>query len=485
MYPVNARLKWHRILWLIICFASLFAVLLGRLFVLMIFPAFAGPQVHGKRQWTVQRSHADLEHFHSSLVNDGRGKILYRSGAPIMLTHNLQQVIGIVGKPDEWPRAGVEVPVAGRSGLQYTFDAMLQGRHAGYTGKLERASQDTRYFTVRAKAGANVRTTVEYAWQDICEKALSDSHVREGAIVVLDVRTNEILAMASRSSQPLTNDAVLPFVPGSIFKLVVAAAALETHRISRSIHFVCVGRIDTPEIHMACWRTHGHESLRDSIVQSCDTAFANIGVMLGRSPVEVMFHQLGLDTGGIQETAGRTVLPEAKAGQVFRQSGVDKGLLANTAIGQEDVRMSPLQGALLASAVANNGLVRPATMVLDAEQNGKMVRSFQDGMRFHSAFSSATAAFLGSAMNGVAADKNGTFYDLHELPIAVKTGTAELPGKLVNAWVIGYMHKDHPDIAFAVLSAHVSSSSGHRQVRQIVRELADLYMQIHHDSLIR
>jgi cell division protein FtsI/penicillin-binding protein 2 len=486
MNTVSERLKWRRILWLVICFTCLFAVLMGRLFVLMAFPVFAGPIIHGKRQWTVLRSHADMEHFHTRLMNNGRGRILYRTGAPIVMTKGAQSVIGIIGEPDEWPNAKTDVPVAGRSGLELTFNSILQGRRAGYAGILERAKNDNRHFAVEAKTGADIRTTIDYAWQKKCVEALNKSHVKNGAVVVLDVRTNEILAMASQSTQKLTNNAVREFTPGSTFKLVVAAAALETHRFSQSAHFFCNGRMDTPQIHMNCWRPHGYESFLDSIVQSCDITFANIGIFLGRSPIENMFHQIGLDTSGLQKIHGKNVLPEALAGSVFDRPGQDEGLLANTAIGQEDVRMSPLQGAILASTIANKGITRQAAMIVDAEKSGRLEYSYLDARSYHRAFSEATAGFLAAAMRGVVENKNGTFHDLYPYPIAVKTGTAELTDRrFVNAWVIGYMQQENPDVAFAVLSNHVSSSVGHAQIRQIVRDLADLYMQIHQESLIR
>ncbi|MBX5437681.1 MAG: hypothetical protein IRZ33_10770, partial [Alicyclobacillaceae bacterium] len=176
--------------------------------------------------------------------------------------------------------------------------------------------------------------------------------------------------------------------------------------------------------------------------------------------------------------------------------------LANTAIGQEDVRLSPLMAANLAAAIARGGVARDARLVLDVERNGRIALSLRTppGER---AMSPATAAWLAFAMRRAVAAPNGTARTLADLPVpvAVKTGTAERPDGRVNGWIAGYLpwtppgakvaanrvwngSAGVPRIAFAVFAGDLPSPAAHQAVRQMVRDLVRAYVQFHPSGVI-
>lgn len=519
----------RRIFALWIGVAITLAVLTGRLFMLAVFP---DGLVHQALRWQDEtRVRAQLEHMRGVVTDDARGRILFRNGLPItgsvrpqlfttgsVAIHYVQhseqttqsksagsatKITGSIGQPDVWPSSQRVVAEQGRSGLEARFDALLRGQRPGYLGVIVPATHSqmraqsisrsdssdpppssagihsTPRFYVAPLAGANLRTTLDPAWQSVADHALAQAAVATGAVVVIDVPSNEVLAMANLSSDS-TNP--LPSVhaatPGSVFKLVTAAAAYESYRFGPDAHFTCDGLSTLAGVNMRCWRTHGRETLTTAIAQSCDVALAEVGVSVGRKGLETAWARLHLNESELQTTAGDGVLAEAESGQLFRQSGSDNGLLANTAIGQEDVRITPLQAANLARTIATRGVYSDVRLVLDAKRPGNRKWTLPRG-RQSRVLSGLTAANLSEGMRRCVSDQGGTAHDLawHTDTLAAKTGTAELANGRVNAWLMGYLPADHPRIAFCVFSGNTASASGHAAVHQITQALLQAYRQ--------
>lgn len=483
------------------------AVLLGRLFVVTIVPDEI--LQHTPHRWQGGlRSKAELEHFHLLQADDARGRILFRNGqpwsgskSPLMViaagsSHQVPirlpafvhreddphgaGVMGRVGKPDVWPGERV-VAEQGRSGLEYTFDTELRGVRPGYIAWLKDAkdrSDGSSLFTMSAAPGENVRTTVDPAWQRMAEDTLSHANVRDGAVVVLSLPSNQVLAVASRDSGSTdAMTAVKAQIPGSVFKIVTAAAALEFHQFRVRSRFMCLGQTEIPGVKMNCWRTHGSENLAEAFAESCDVAFAQVGATLGKTTLAREVGRLHLESTGLQRIAGRSVLSESEVGHVFRGFNQDNGYLANTAIGQQDVRLSPLQAAVLAATVANRGLYRPAQLVKDLEVGGLAVH------RFHMpapsrAMSSLTASNLAAFMQLAVRSERGTAHALAEtspVPVAVKTGTAEVGAGRVNGWMVGFAPIRQPQIAFAIYVGHQDARMAHQQVFAMTRDVLAAY----------
>ena len=497
----------RRILWLFTLQFLLIAVLFGRLFVVTIVPN--AMLQHTPQRWQGGlRSRAELEHFHLIQADDARGRILYRNGQPwsgskTTVTLRVQArepgvvqrlpallhrednptgivVMGRVGKPDVWPGERV-VAEQGRSGLEYTFDKELRGTRPGYIAWLKDAKERTGgagIFTMSAALGKDVRSTIDPAWQRTAEEIMTKSKVGDGAVVVLSLPSNQVLAMASRDSgREDAMTAVKAQIPGSVFKIVTAAAALEVHQFRVKSHFLCLGQTQIPGVKMNCWRTHGTETLAQAFAQSCDVAFAQVGVRLGKASLAREVERLHLESTGLQQIGDGVVLAESDAGHVFRGSSQDNGYLANTAIGQQDVRLSPLQVALIAATVGNGGLYRPAQLVRDLEVGGQVVRSFPMPAS-NRAMSSLTAANLAAFMQLTVQSERGTAHALAQtsvVPVAIKTGTAEVGAGKVNGWMTGFAPVRRPRIAFAVYVGHQNEQRAHQQVLDMTRDLLAAY----------
>ncbi|MCL6515967.1 penicillin-binding transpeptidase domain-containing protein [Alicyclobacillus sp.] len=455
----------RRVAWLIGLHLLTTAVLLGRLLVLTVLPdeGPAGRAGHGVRL------RAQAEHLLTWTVDDGRGRIRYRNGQPVS---DADPLFGAVGLPDRWPDPHRPVMEQGRSGLQLTFDRVLQSRRAERVGVLEDAAGTPRglVYRVAADPGWDLRTTLDPAWQRVAASALADYGVREGAVVVLDVATGSALAMASRSPRGAIT-AVRAYTPGSVFKLVTAAAATASYRYRGSDRFICRGAVEQPGIRMRCWRVHGEETLTDALAASCDVAFAEVGAALGRRAFEEMASRLRLEGVPLQRLSGRPVLAEAEPGRVFGAPGDDPGRLANTAIGQQDVRLSPLAAANLVRTIAAGGVAHPVRLVEGAEREGRLVAFPRDPDR--RVLSPYVAGWLAAAMREAVVSPLGTAHALAGLPVtcAVKTGTAERPDGRVNAWVAGFMPAERPVVAFCVLVAGEPAAVGHRQAFGVTSDL--------------
>jgi cell division protein FtsI/penicillin-binding protein 2 len=503
----------RRLLWLITGFAICCAALLGRLFVLMCSPPYGYHLVTSKwAQFVTTKT--DLQHMMLMETDDGRGRILYNNGfawsgtslrkqfgppargVEVVVHSEVAQpqiapaIVGNVGLPDIWPDGSRAVAEQGRTGLESTFDKALIGARPGYIGVMKDVTgevQGSLPFRLAPLSGANIRTSIDYAWQSWADAALKRAAVSSGAVVILDVPTNQVLAMASRDvTHPEQNIAVQAAVPGSVFKIVTAAAALDSYRFGTSARFHCSGEVHIPGVNLHCWAKHGSESLLQALAQSCDVAFAHMGYDVQRAGLTEMGRRVHVEGTGLQTVDGRTVLPEAQHGVLFRHPGNDAGLLANTAIGQEDVRMTPLQAANLASTVANEGLYRDARLALTAEVGKKVLRVYTVGPG-EQGMSRATALALARGMRMAVTSPTGTAHALAHasIPCAVKTGTAELtPRSVVNGWLVGFAPYNHPKIAFCVYVGHTSSPSAHEAVRHITNNLLTAYRQFHPPSVI-
>lgn len=520
-----AFMQRRRLFFIGIASIGFMAILGLKVFVLSVFPDLAAGGAHHRWQ-DVLPAKADLEHFESLMVDDARGRILFRTGQPwsgesrrVRWRHETplrihtertakpqNPVIGEVGLPDKWPDDQRAIPEQGRSGLEWTFDRILQSIRPEYIATFHPREtvdapnrQPSAYF-MPPVAGADIRTTVDPAWQHAAEDALTKQRIRQGAVVVLDVKTNEALAIAGRDADhPFVIPALRAETPGSVFKLLTAATALESYRFLPGSRFYCSGLARIPGVSMRCWRTHGRETLEQALAESCDVAFADIGITVGRKALEEMWQRLALDSSNLQTIDGQSVLPAADIGALFQHRGNDNGLLANTAIGQEDVRLTPVQAANLARTIAAGGKWRPVRLVLDAEKSGTLLRDFPTPPD-NRVLASSTVYWLSQGMEEAVTSPRGTAHGVftQSVPVAVKTGTAEVTKPLagtggrqvvngqnvVNGWMVGFFPFNHPQIAFSVYVGQAPSSTAHRATREITKSLLRTYRQFQGPAVI-
>ncbi|RYG70515.1 penicillin-binding protein 2 [bacterium] len=266
------------------------------------------------------------------------------------------------------------------------------------------------------------------------------------------------------------------YEPGSTFKTMTAAAALENGTVRLGLHFNCADGYFPPgggEINDHDMVSHGEISLSRAMAVSCNQTFAQVGVDLGWKRFWNYSTAAGLSTSwSLLPPAwrpGRTTFwPETLAGQLTAHNlnpglrTVDAGL-ARSAIGQQDVRVTPLYLAAWAGAIANGGKFMPPSLVTNVtDQLGRIVASAPpaEGIRV---MQSSTARTLTAMMERVVTDKRGTgkAAQVEGIRVAAKTGTPQLgvrgAGGRNNALFIAFAPAEKPRVAIAVVIEGVSN----------------------------
>ncbi|MFF7445218.1 MULTISPECIES: penicillin-binding transpeptidase domain-containing protein [unclassified Streptomyces] len=326
----------------------------------------------------------------------------------------------------------------------------------------------------RAEPG-NVVTTIDPAVQKAAYEALGD---KLGAAVAIDPGTGRILAVASTPSydpssltdantagtawRKLTKDADKPLVnralrqpvaPGSTFKLVVAAAALED-----GLYSSVDENTDSPDPYTLPGTVTVLEnenrsapcenaSIRTALRYSCNNVFAKMAFDLGQDKLRAMAEKFGFNDASqdVPVRAYTSVYP----------SGMDDSSTAQTGIGQFDVTATPLQMAMVSAAIANGGkLVSPHMVAQITDSGGDVLENYDDETSTTEVVSSKTAEQLQSAMQTVVQDGTGTNARIDGATVGGKTGTAqrgENNSKSPYAWFTSYAKADGKEVAVAVL----------------------------------
>jgi peptidoglycan glycosyltransferase len=355
------------------------------------------------------------------------------------------------------------------------------GVEAAYSEDLRSGNDGTLTAAIYSLLGGDlrphqVRLTLRHDLQQAAEEALAD---QRGAVIALDPATGAVLAMVSRPgfdpnalasgapaegdalaadpAQPLLNRAIAAtYPPGSAFKVLVAAAALETGDYGPESVLDDSDELPLPGSTAVIRNSDDGFcgdgttiTLERSLAVSCNTAFAQVGMDLGARSLLTAVEAAGFNTNiPFDLDTAASVLP---AGTL----ATDLPALGQTALGQRDVRATPLQMALVAAAVANGGVaMRPHLVgaVLDAD-GAELSRSPVSAWR--RAMSGATATALTRMMEQVVANGTGWRAAVPGVRVAGKTGTAEVPGGAPDVWFIGFAPVDpapgEPRLALAVL----------------------------------
>jgi len=305
--------------------------------------------------------------------------------------------------------------------------------------------------------------TIDAKIQKVVEEVLDENGVSRGAVVVLAVKTGEILALASRpnfdqnevarflseeKTAPLLNRAVEAFQPGSLFKLVLLAAGLEERQLDLRSSFYCPGFIDIGNRRFRCYQSEGHGSisLREALAQSCNVTFIQVGRKLGGTTILRYARRFGF---GQKAT---TDLGYENVGLLPEPTGLDPAELANLSLGQGQLLVTPLQVAQFTQAVANDGvLISPHVIREVRTRRGLAIFRPQvpPGRRV---MSPQTAARIREAMLAVTEEGTGQLAWLPEGGSAGKTGSAETGRSgLSHAWFTGYAPAGRPQYVVTVL----------------------------------
>lgn len=422
----------------------------------------------------------------------------------------LAHAIGYVGEANEQQveasngrlRAG---DIIGKAGLERQYNEILTGKDGLRRAVVNSLGKEVaRLDHTEAEPGKPIQLTIDYDLQQVAEAALAE---RKGAVVALDPRNGEILAMASHPApdpslftvrvkpedwkrlnedldRPLLNRAIqAQLAPGSVFKVIMAAAMLESKVIPEDFSVYCSGVADFYGRPFRChlWPKggHGHVQLHQAVVQSCDIFFYNVGKRLGIDRIASYAYQLGLgrktgvDVPG--EEAG--LVPSAEWKQRVRRQKWYAGETISVAIGQGALITTPLQLARSIGGIARGGIFR----------RPHLLKTPRPAAEEKFPLSPATTEKLTQAMFGVV-NEGGTAAGvrLEGIEFCGKTGTAQLISRermkragqagrrfIDNAWFVGYAPRHNPEIVVAVLVEH--GQHGSSAAAPVARDIIKAY----------
>ncbi|MGB9885534.1 MAG: penicillin-binding transpeptidase domain-containing protein [Moorellales bacterium] len=364
----------------------------------------------------------------------------------------------------------------GLEGLEYRYDRQLRGQDGALRVEADAVGREIPQATHAYEPpqdGLNLVLTIDSTIQYLAERELdllmqSPTAPTRAAIIVSDPRTGEILAMASRPSFDPNRYGSFPsatwrnpnvsdtYEPGSTFKIVTAAAALEEGVTRETERFYCPGYVLVGGRRVRCWRYpqgHGSETLTEGVKNSCNPVFVSLGLRLyERHPTRfydyIRAFGFGARTG--IDTTGEAL------GQLIPQENLREIQVAAISIGQS-IAVTPIQMVAAVGAVANGGLwVRPHLVREIRDGNGQTVQRF-DPEPVRRVISAQTAARLGALLEEVVRDGTGRNAFIPGYRVAGKTGTAQKPGPggyLPDKYVasfIGYAPADNPRVLALVI----------------------------------
>ena len=378
-----------------------------------------------------------------------------------------------------WPES------EGREGLEQTFNSILTGKHGEYKLTFDKDGRKTSEKLVTPPVpGHTVVTTLDLKLQEWAEKALEEK-AKRGAIVIMEPKTGDILAMASwpvfdpnvfipsisaEKFKALQNDPDIPLLPrafrsayppGSTFKIAVGIAALESGAVTPNDLYRCVPGIEIGNIVFHNWKKtdRGEMNFVEALTESCDTWFYQVGIKTGVDPIIDWSLKLGFGAKcGIPlrgEVEGR--IPTDEYMKATHGRKILNGDIANMSIGQGDILTTPLQMAQAVAVIANGGTLYQARLVQQVQTvDNEIVSAYQVRAKRTLNISPQTMDQVRTGMIEVVNGGNGTAHQasLDAVEVAGKTGTAQWGPKnkeRTAAWFCGFLPSEQPQYAFAVV----------------------------------
>jgi penicillin-binding protein 2 len=395
----------------------------------------------------------------------------------------------------------------GKSGLERQYNDMLQGTDGMRRVIVNSVGKEVdRLPTQEAIPGKQIQLTVDYDLQLVAEQSLGP---RDGAVVALDPRTGEVLAMVSHPAanpndfavrisnkewkdlnedpdKPMLNRAIqAQLAPGSVFKIIMATAMLEDKVPPENFTAFCPGYATFYGRQFKCWvygkSSHGTVDLHTAITKSCDIFFYNVGQRLGIDRISYYASHLGLGhrTGIDLPSEEQGLVPSEEWAQRVYHRKWYAGETISVAIGQGAVTATPLQLAKVIGGIAMGGIYKQPHLLKDAQSVGEE--------RF--SISEATVEKVTDGMYGVVNEAGGTAgaLKLTGIEFSGKSGTAQIInydlrsrlGKSKefkdNSWFVGYAPRRTPEIVVSVLvqaGGHGSEAAG-PVVRDVIKAYYD------------
>ena len=378
----------------------------------------------------------------------------------------------------------------GQKGLEQGYDQEFRGKNGIKLVEVNASGRELGLVKgVDAQSpvpGLHLISTIDLKLQKVAEEAIPDT--ARGALVAIDPRNGEILAMVSSprldpnifslkkrernkgwaqvaldSLRPLTNRAISgTYTPASVFKLVTAGAGLENGVLSESKYYPkpCTGGYQYGARYQKCWGTHGNLNVVHAIRLSCDVFFYQAGLDIDMARINEFGRRFGLGEKplgvDIPGEKGGWLVDSASFNERNKRLGWRwaRGLILNLAIGQGEL-VTPLQQAVLVGALATNkGVYRPHLMKELRDDNGNVVRRYEPEIIRPGKMKPETHRVLMAAMDSVVNHPGGTGKRgaVPGIRVGAKTGSGEWKkGAKTHAWYAAVAPLDDPQIAVAVI----------------------------------
>jgi penicillin-binding protein A len=377
-----------------------------------------------------------------------------------------------------YPSGGLYSQVTG----YYSFIYGAGGGLEGAEDTLLSGQSDTLFYrrmvdmvTGKVPSGASLELTINPKAQQAADRALGN---QRGAVVALDPSTGAILAMVSHPQydpttlsshnlnaveaawkalnadpgRPAVNRAIAGdlYPPGSTFKLITAAAALSFGKFTEQSQIPGPATLDLPQStvklptddHQPCGPGN-KTSLTHALEISCNTAFGWLGLELGGDQLRAQAAKFGFgDALQVPMRVTKSTVP----------AQLNAPQTAQAAIGQYDVRVTPLQMAMVSAAIANKGVVMNPYLVKDSRDSNLNIIDQTQPEQLSQAVTADVAAALTRMMVTVVQSGTGTPAQIHGIEVAGKTGTAQnVQGAAPHAWFTAFAPVNAPKIAVAVV----------------------------------
>ena len=413
--------------------------------------------------------------------------------------------------------------IIGKFGIEKFLDSHLRGKNGAEQVEVNVGGKAVRSLgRIQSEPGDNVVLTIDSALQEEAWKALGD---RPGAVAVLDPRNGAVLALVSSPSfdpnlfnggissddweklagnrrHPMENRSISgQYPPGSTYKPVIAAAALEEGLITPETTFYCNGTFELGNRIFRCWneKGHGHISLHRAIVESCDVYFYNLGKLLGVDKIASYAQAFGLGAPlGIDLTREKGGLIPTRQWKLSRMKEPwQQGETISISIGQGFNLVTPLQLANVYATLGNGGtLYRPRLVKQLESSGGHVIKEYGPEKLGALPLSPQTIQIINKALWGVVNEKGGTGSVLKrkEADVCGKTGTAQVIGlpqdqKTRKAKRVSADFQDHalfvcfapygnPEIAVAVILEN--AGHGGSVAAPVARKVIDAYFTRKH-----
>lgn len=415
----------------------------------------------------------------------------------------------------------------GLYGLEQKWDSILTGtpgRIITQTDSKQEFIPDKNEKYIEAENGCNLTLTIDANIQSICEKYLKQAVIDNdcedgGTVIIMNPQTGDILAMVSYPDYNLNEPFVASdnlksqytnwdglteaeqtnaiqstwknrtisesYQPGSTFKIITAAIALEEGiAVTDEVAYNCIGYDMESGIRIGCWKaaSHGYQTLRQALMNSCNPAFMQIGRKIGGETFYKYYDAFGLLAKTGIDTAGE------EKGLFHNLSNLGPVELATMSFGQ-GITVTPLQLVTAVSAVANDGVLMQPRLVRQIENADTGIVTTIEPEEVRSVVSKETSEKMLDMLTSVVNDGTGTYGQVQGYSIAGKTGTSEPQGN-DDAYVasfIGIAPSENPELVILVTlynpkgKSHMGSQIAGPVFAQIASEVLP-YLEIPTDS---